>query len=238
VGDRIVVLEGAVWRAGEAVRYSDGGGVSRSLVERFDRVKARLAELMASGIRPFGYESKDLALHPTVDEAEISAFEERHGVILPLEYRAFLMWIGDGGAGPGYGMFRLHRTVWDYDRTLPGDFLRTAFRHQEAYDSDRDPEFAALCDRVDRGEIPEEVLDRLIDYEVAGSLALCDEGCGYIHRLVVTGPARGTIWIDGRGGSGGIIPLRVTFLEWYERWLESALAGQGGCWWLSPPPKS
>ena len=59
---------------------------------------------------------------------------------------------------------------------------------------------------------------------------------GYVHRLVVTGPAHGQMWLDARCGTGGYVPLGVSFLEWYERWLADVLAGGWGAWWLGPTP--
>ena len=62
-------------------------------------------------------------------------------------------------------------------------------------------------------------------YQTAGTLVLCHEGCGYLHLLVVTGPARGQMWLDGRCSDQGFVPLGVGFLDWYERWLDEAMAG-------------
>ena len=68
----------------------------------------------------------------------------------------------------------------------------------------------------------------------SGTLVLCDEGCGYRHFLVLTGPERGQMWLDATVGDDGYHPLGVDFLEWYERWLDDALAGKSGTWWLRP----
>jgi hypothetical protein len=32
---------------------------------------------------------------------------------------------------------------------------------------------------------------------------------------------------------GGYVPLEVGFLDWYERWLDNALAGGDGAWWMN-----
>jgi hypothetical protein len=29
------------------------------------------------------------------------------------------------------------------------------------------------------------------------------------------------------------VPLYVGFLDWYEKWLDNALAGGNGIWWMS-----
>jgi len=71
--------------------------------------------------------------------------------------------------------------------------------------------------------------------DTAGTLTLCHEGCCYEHFLVVTGPGRGQMWLNGRAGDFGFSPMGVDFLGWYERWLDSTLAGGDGIWWPANP---
>ncbi len=46
------------------------------------------------------------------------------------------------------------------------------------------------------------------------------EGCGYCSFLVVTGATRGQVWFNPDVASGGYIPLNLSFLDWYEKWLD------------------
>lgn len=55
----------------------------------------------------FGADSHKYQLGPSVSEETIAAFETRFGVFLPDGYRNFLLWVGDGGAGPFYGLYPL-----------------------------------------------------------------------------------------------------------------------------------
>lgn len=49
-----------------------------------------------------------MTLGPVLSEAEISAFETAHGVLLPEAYRLFLKHLGSGGGGPPeYGLAAL-----------------------------------------------------------------------------------------------------------------------------------
>lgn len=65
---------------------------------------------------------------------------------------------------------------------------------------------------------------------VPGALGLCDEGCGLLVWLVVTGPERGRMWRDPRCDSEDLYPLSstdghpLTFAAWYLGWLASAEA--------------
>jgi hypothetical protein len=200
------------------------------------RIAKKVRRARERDARPFGAESGGIPpLNPPLVEDEVAAIEARLGVMLPEEYRGFITRMGDGGAGPAYGLFPLATALWVSKLDEHPWLLATPFPHMEAYNPDKDPEVIALWDRTDRGEVSEEEADAHSLREAAGTLALCDEGCGYLHLLVVTGPARGTLWIDSRGADAGFIPLGATFLEWYERWIDDVLAGGRGTWWFGDP---
>lgn len=63
-----------------------------------------------------------------------------------------------------------------------------------------------------------------------GSIPIATKGCNLGVSLVVSGPERGNIWYDLRADMEGITPAskpgspRLTFLQWYEDWLDRALA--------------
>lgn len=209
----------------------------KSVFARVERIAEKLRTVRERGLEPFGLEGHRWESGPPLPEREVSAFEVRHGVRLPEGYRAFLTRIGDGGAGPAYGMYRLEQSLTVQRQDVPEGFLRVPFMPtQPVLDPVKDPFWEDQWERVDRGELAEgELKQRLLMLE-AGTLVLCHEGCGYLHLLVVTGPTRGEMWLDARCSDGGIVPLRVDFLEWYERWLDSLLAGGRGTWWLEPAP--
>jgi hypothetical protein len=69
------------------------------LVARAERIKSKLRKARSRRLRPFGAEQHEFRLLPVVPEPELQAFETRHGVELPHEYRAFLSIVGSGGAG-------------------------------------------------------------------------------------------------------------------------------------------
>lgn len=171
-------------------------------------------------------------LRPVLSPGELAAFEARYGITLPSGYRSFLLQMGNGGPGPPYGLFSLEEGFAYYSEHKRLDFLKRPFPHTAAYNPDEDPYWEELDRKTEAGEISEEEFDRLLDYVAAGTLIICHEGCGYMHRLVVTGPQRGMIWIDAQCSDQGLLPLNVSFLDWYERWLDNVLAGGSGAWWL------
>jgi hypothetical protein len=64
--------------------------------------------------------------------------------------------------------------------------------------------------------------------QVHGAIPICHRGCALRNWLVVTGPEAGHIWCDDRADLNGLYPFqqdglaRVTFIEWYSRWLQQA----------------
>src|SRR5258708_39519318 len=74
----------------------------------------------------FGSESHGFRLNSPLHEAELQAFETKHRIRLPDDYRTFLKHAGNGGAGPYYGIFPLDKwndfADWVVDNR-PDDFL-------------------------------------------------------------------------------------------------------------------
>jgi SMI1 / KNR4 family (SUKH-1) len=179
-----------------------------------DAVRARLAAARAADpeLRRFGADTHRYALGPPLDEAAVAEFEARHGVVLPAAHRSFLTEVGDGGAGPYYGLYPLdgsglHPVDVD-ERARPGH-LAAAFPHTVAWNP------------VYYGPHPEITEDDYsADEQTAGSLVICHYGCGALFRLVVTGPARGQVWFDDRCSGGGLTP-GPDFATWYGDWLHS-----------------
>ena len=153
---------------------------------------------------------------PALSEADVAEFERRHLVTLPAGYRDFLVAVSSGGVGPAYGLLTL-------DKALvvdgPSHDLTSAFPWTEAHNP---------------YTVGPDLDDATYGRQTSGTLALCDEGCGYYHRLVVSGPTRGMMWMDGRCSDQGFVPLGVDFLSWYRRWIEDVRLGGKGIWWMSP----
>lgn len=155
----------------------------------------------------FGAERHRYRLGPTLSVDELIRFERDRGIALPASYRSFLTAVGDGGAGPFYGMYRHDGADWNnpqrpLEEHQPG-FLATPFPHTEHFlpGMDNDP-------------------DLYHPSWLAGSLALAEFGCGAYFRLVVTGPARGQVWFDDLATDRGLAP-GPDFRDWYRTWLDN-----------------
>jgi hypothetical protein len=179
--------------------------------------------------------------HPTLTEAEVQAFEVAHQITLPAEYRGFLTRVGNGGAGPYYGLFKLGEMDdnWGHKRWREDDgfvgVLTKPFPHIGPWNESGDrPQYDPVAaqkpgwqDEYDRRmEAWDNVYWRTEN--VNGAIPICHLGCALRQWLVVTGPETGNVWCDDRADTMGLHPLetpgngRVTFLQWYRSWLDEA----------------
>lgn len=192
----------------------------------------------------FGSQSHRFVIQPPVPESVVRDFEILHGIILPEEYKGFLVCVGNGGAGPAYGLFPLgiedSGTIkgplpWRQGDGFVG-CLTAPFPHTEPWnDLEGMPEYEEGREN-DQEWLAEH--ERLLDdweriywstKNIEGAIPICHLGCAMRHWLVVTGPESGNVWQDDRVDHAGLKPLqrgghqRTTFIQWYRDWLEEAL---------------
>lgn len=163
-----------------------------------DEIAVLLARLRRRdrGFRVFGSWGHRYRLREPLTERRVADFECEVGVSLPADYREFLRSVGDGPAGPYYGLERLPSDAHHLARPFP---LKTS------------TEGALMAEwdwrREDEDEFP-------------GLLELCHQGCAYYSYLVVNGESRGTIWV---GGELFFYPTGLCFSQWYGSWASRAL---------------
>jgi hypothetical protein len=198
--------------------------------------------------RVFGAASHQYKLNPPLSVSVLEQFEKLHGVWLPADYRFFITEIGNGGAGPFYGLFPFGRHddghgLCDWEGGgLIGDpskpFLHiTAWNLPESFWKDAPNPLP---------DIPLEEEDRLMEAWdrkleahywnpaiMDGAIPICHKGCALRQWLVIHGDQRGFVWDDNRVDNAGIAPVLdesgepVTFADWYMGWLDDSIRGMG-----------
>jgi hypothetical protein len=182
------------------------------------KVHSRLAAIRAADpdLERFGASRHRHRLGRRLGKLSVTAFESAHGVTLPDAYRSFLLEVGNGGAGPNYGLFTLDgqgMTDLERDERFRPRYLATGFPHTEAWNPNYNPPGR---DRPNPALLSE---DEYFDAGwTTGTLVIAEFGCGAFHRLVVAGPARGQVWLDDRASDGGLTP-ETDFYSWYNNWL-------------------
>ncbi|MGH1542679.1 MAG: SMI1/KNR4 family protein [Arenicella sp.] len=124
----------------------------------------------------FGVEGHDYELRPTINEKSLARLENKFDLTLPEDYRHFIKNIGNGGAGPSYGLYSIEGAIMG--RSSPPYKYRGRDRRKLASQKFIRP------DETKEGEWTDE----------EGVLILCQHGCGHDDFLVLNGKDRGTVW--------------------------------------------
>src|SRR5262249_21660661 len=132
------------------------------------------------GLEVYGASSHRYRLNPPLSEREVRAFEERARISIPEEYRAYLLELANGGAGPDNGVLPLDLNVdvaaWQLDVPFPFS--------------------TELAREVISRPKGQRFLEGFAD-ELPGYMDLSDGGCGIGAFLVFAGEQRGIVWYWG-----------------------------------------
>jgi hypothetical protein len=203
------------------------------------QVIGALTRLRGSRRNVFGANGHHFVLNPPLDGNTVWSFEDQHGISLPDDYRQFITGIGNGGAGPFYGVFPLGQMdglgeslePWRESDGLVGK-LSESFPLADAWNDLSGMPSAELM-ASDETEYERQLAEFENRYwsvsKVNGAMPICHQGCALRIWLIVSGSEAGHLWRDGRADDTGLSPLcsrdgsRATFSSWYLEWLEDCL---------------
>lgn len=187
--------------------------------EQLERIKQLLTQQLKQQLASNNLRQAWQQLTP-ITALELSDIEHAFNITLPEGYRQFLLQITNGGYGPSAGLIPLAKAV-DYFRQQTGydTILSTPFPHTDEYHQEDEADVCRAEQLNASKQMSDDEFYRTLDFFHAGTLDVCDLGCGYYIKLVVTGPTRGLVWQDVSAVDEGMIPLNIGFLDWYERWL-------------------
>jgi len=196
------------------------------IIEKLNKLKS-----LDSRFKTFGAKRHKYLLNNCLTEEYIRNFEENHKISLPEEYRNFLKRVGNGGAGPSYGLLPLERFYYlgelairlykNYNKEgftlseIDPNFLSKPFPYTSDWENMIDDE-ADILDSKDENI-------NTFNYDIQGTIALCDHGCGLFNILVVSGAERGKVWFEFRIEGHGMGRVSDSFINWYEGWLDRSI---------------
>lgn len=192
----------------------------------------------------FGSSSHEYQLNPPLSAKAVETIEAKYGCSLPEDYKYFITNIGNGGAGPFYGVFPLGQQDDNYDMRswddgyLIGD-LSKPFPHTQHWNLPdafwKKQPSPDECETEEEEDAQWEAWEKELEthywapHIMHGAIPICHQGCAIRTWLVVTGPMQGTVWDDYRCDNAGISPLKnedgkyLSFSEWYSDWLDQSL---------------
>lgn len=205
----------------------------QQVTERLARLRAGDPEFRVFGARPHGT-GHGWELSPALTAEQVEEAEAQFRIRFPEDYRRFLLEVGAGGAGPGYGLPTLSkgpdgwRWVNDGGDTQLG-LLHLAALSQEQIEQAWEQHEAAQPRR--EGYQSHDAYDAaygvwraedevLYDRQFIGSVPLSHQGCGWFEWLVITGPECGSVRVIG----DDFYPVAHSFGAYYLEWLDKAEA--------------
>lgn len=172
-----------------------------------------------------GADRHNFKLNPTLSIEQIKEWEAKYRSKLPLEYRAFIMEIGNGGAGPYFGMLSLEEALDGWGDMIEDIPSKTCLLLKEYQD---DKSWAAEI----VGEDWETKYESYLWSPEFGTLAICAYGCGCLFHIVLNGSLTGRIFFmeSSIDSPPKLLPM-ANFLDWYESWLNLVITGDMKYYW-------
>ncbi|MDN4078758.1 SMI1/KNR4 family protein [Paenibacillus polymyxa] len=201
---------------------------------QLDRIKNKLSQAMRkdADISVFGASSHQYRVKEKLTAKELEDWQTLNQVTLPEPYALFLMKIGNGGAGPYYGIYSLGKATSYTERQV---LLAKSVLHPGMTKE----EWNHLIEPLTRDEdIPDEEYDDTCNKVLGGMLCIGTQGCEYDMYLVLEGKYRGRIVYtsDFHPDHPFFFVYEGSFLDWYERWLDEIILDYDIGWFGSRMP--
>jgi len=167
----------------------------------------------------FGASKHKYELNPVLSIDKIHKFESEYNIKLPEEYVFFLTMVGNGGAGPYYGLYMLENTI-KYNE-YKDSMSTSAFINNEL----KKETWKSTMDKLEEADDAE--YDEIMRQVYGGLMIIGTQGCTYDNLLMVNGSEKGKIvYIDWNlEPEYGPYLTRMTFLEWYENYFKEIING-------------
>ncbi len=169
-------------------------------------------------LNTFGSSSHLYQSNPLTEE-QIGLFENKNNIKLPNDFRDFLIQIGIG-AGPDYGILSLNQMETEFNEWAERKGGHSKINYLTEISSNK-----ARMIEEEKTNNPEKFCSIALK-NVNGILPIQTEGCTYFGVLVLNGDEVGKIWfidINEYKAMPSGDKESLTFIEWYENWLDSSL---------------
>ncbi|GAA3410625.1 SMI1/KNR4 family protein [Paenibacillus hodogayensis] len=201
---------------------------------QLDRIQNKLEQAMRkdTAFSVFGASSHQYKVREKLAAKELEDWQAKNQVTLPKLYTQFLTKVGNGGAGPFYGMYSLEKAT-----SYTGTYALTA--KCVLHPGMTKEEWNRLIEPLIKDEdIPDLEYDAVRDRVLGGMLCIGTQGCEYDMYLVLEGEYRGKVVYtsDFHPDHPFFFVYEEHVLDWYERWLEEIILDYDIAWFGSRMP--
>lgn len=200
----------------------------------------------------FGADRHQYHLGEKLTEENIVCIEDHFKISLPLHYREFLLNVGNGGAGPGFGINAIGNLEVGsasgcscYSSSMTkDDWMKHLELHAKGF-SEKYHRYASSCweepcnfskefklvDNIvhEDENIPEEDEEYTKwekkaeeEYLLVGNYRIAGYGCNQTASLILTGPSKGLVWYTD-WETNSMYNSEHDFIQWYLNWLNYSL---------------
>ncbi len=173
----------------------------------------------------FGSSKHKYQLNPVISLEEVQAYEQRHKIKLPSEYVFFITQVGNGGAGPYYGIYPLDTTKECYE--IAGTPFISSKLTAQQWKEKWEP-FEQKCNEESEDEDDlDNLYDRTEKETQQGTYAVGTQGCTYETLAIAQGEEENQIFYVNSSWHSEYMPYNteMSFLEWYENFFLEIIQG-------------
>lgn len=207
------------------------GKESASQVERI-KMKLKQASRKDSKHKIFGASLHKYKIQEPIPYAKLVEWQTENKVVLPESYARFLTEIGNGGAGPYYGMYSLEKAT-SYTESDAMNMQCVLYPNMDKEEWNR------LTEPLNSDEdISDSEYDAAHNKVLGGMLCIGTQGCEYDMYLVLEGEHTGKVVYtsDFHPNIPFFFVYEDNFLNWYERWLDEIILDYELGWFGSRMP--
>lgn len=185
--------------------------------ERLALIQTKIAHLaeIDTNFEVFGSSRHHYQFNPPLLLNKLKLIEARLGIYFPEDYRQFLVTLGNGGAGPNYGIHSIEYSLKEDggDPRLPCVLFpnMSADQFKSTIIEDDAPDFPANGYFFENFE------------PYNGLWLISDPGCVGEVFMVLNGEHKGRVFSLNYDNPPPSFAPQLSFLEWYEAWLSHSI---------------
>ncbi|WP_322907099.1 SMI1/KNR4 family protein [Paenibacillus campi] len=207
---------------------------TNDMATRLAAIQRKLEQVKANDTEftEFGSASHQYTMQPPLERAELERWQAMHGITLPEPFACFLLTIGNGGAGPYYGIYTLAQAT---AYTEPDALSLPAILRPRMPKAEWNELIAPL---IADDNISDEQYEQVKSERLGGMLCIGTQGCDYDMYLVLDGQYRGRLVYtnDFYEDTPFFFVYDDHFVDWYERWLDEIILDYDRSWFGSRMP--
>lgn len=159
--------------------------------------------------------------NPPADVEKVIQFEQKYNVTIPEAYSAYLTMVGNGGPGPGYGVYSLEK-LEEYNSCFLREYNEDVFINDQLTKEIWSETVAKLENA--NGD----AYDKLLASIMSGAIEIGTFGCGLSILLMLRGSEKGKIVYFDWEMNPDVLPVLkdVTFEHWIIDYFQKVICGE------------